>query len=250
MGKRRADREEAGEVVVVGAQAIVHPGSHPRPHECVAAGVELEDGAAMGGVGAVARVEKADVVDMPGDMREKLADMDSALAILAELPRRPEKIAGGGELDSRLLERQFLAVVGLELRLVVEGVDLRRPPLHEHEDHPLGARRHPVSGVGRREGCGRFASEERLCGKPTKPGATSAEHPPTAHRRATVAGVGVDGEHRRRDPFSADGGVSARTKTRCRRGAPGRPPSRPEALGPPPPRHRPRAPPRGRARPR
>ena len=204
----------------------------------------------MGGVGAVAGVQEADVVDMPGDMGKELADVDPALAIFAELPRRPEQIAGGGELDARLLERQFLAVVGLELRLVVEGVDLRRPPLHEHEDHPFGPRRHPIRGVGRSEGSGRFAGEERLRGKPTKPGPTSAKHPPTAHRRATVAGVGVDGEHRRRDPFGADGGVSEQTKTHSRPGAPGRPPSRPEASAPPPPRHRPQAPPRGRARPR
>ena len=204
----------------------------------------------MGGVGAVAGVQETDVIDMPGDMGKELADMDPALAILAELPRRPEKIAGGGKLDPRLLERQLLTVVGLKLRLVVEGVDLRRPPLHEHEDHALGTGRDAIGGVGSCESPGRFAGEERLRGKPTKPGATSAEHPPTAHRRATVAGAGVDGEHRRRDPFYADGGVSARTKTHCRPGAPGRPPSRPAALAPPPPRHRPRAPPRGRAPPR
>ena len=31
-----------------------------------------------------------------------------------------------------------LAVVALEQRLVVERIDVRRPPLHEQEDDPLG----------------------------------------------------------------------------------------------------------------
>ena len=61
-----------------------------------------------------------------------------ALAVPPELPGGGEELAGPIELDPRLLEREGLAVVALEQRLVVEGVDLRRPAAHEEEDDPLG----------------------------------------------------------------------------------------------------------------
>ena len=56
-------------------------------------------------------MDEADVVDVPGDVREQLADFDAALAVLAELPGRLQQVAGLGELHARLGERQRLAVV-------------------------------------------------------------------------------------------------------------------------------------------
>ena len=86
MGERRADGEKAWQVFILGAQAVVHPGPHPRPHKGVAAGVELQRRPAVGGIGAMHAMQETDVVDMPGHMREELADRAAALAILPKLP--------------------------------------------------------------------------------------------------------------------------------------------------------------------
>ena len=60
------------------------------------------------------------------------------LAVLGELPRRGEQVAGLGPFELRLLERQRLAVVGCQARLGIEQIDVRRPAGHVEEDDPLG----------------------------------------------------------------------------------------------------------------
>ena len=87
MGQRRADGDEAGQVRVLGAQAVGDPRAHAGPDEVVAAGVQLEQRAAVGRVGAVDRVDDAEVVHARGHVREQLADPEAALAVLPELPR-------------------------------------------------------------------------------------------------------------------------------------------------------------------
>ena len=84
-----------------------------------------------------------------------------ALAVLPELPGRAEQRPGLGELDAGLRERQGLAVVALEQRLVVERVDVRRPPLHEQEDDPLGPGRRSAAGAG--------PAGPRACGPTRRP---------------------------------------------------------------------------------
>ena len=77
---------------------------------------------------------------MSGQVREKLADRDAALAVLLEFERRAQQVAGLARNDARLGERQGLAVVAIEERLVIEGVDLRGAAMHEQEDDALGPR--------------------------------------------------------------------------------------------------------------
>ena len=65
----------------------------------------------------------------------------AALPVLLELPGR---LAAGcrSRLETTFgsRERQRLAVVALEQRLVIEGIHLRRAAVHEQEDHALGPR--------------------------------------------------------------------------------------------------------------
>ena len=69
-----------------------------------------------------------------------VADLDAALAALAEFERRFETIGGFGANELGLLERQRFAVVGGEDRLGVEEIDVRRAAGHEQEDDALGLR--------------------------------------------------------------------------------------------------------------
>ena len=73
-----------------------------------------------------------------------------AVADLAQLPRRLQEVAALGELHLAFREGERLAIVFLELRLVVEEVDVRRATVHEEEDHALGAGRE----LGRKLSCG------------------------------------------------------------------------------------------------
>src|SRR5262249_18510340 len=61
-------------------------------------------------------------------------DPQAAPAMLRELPRRGEQLAGAAPAVF-----DGLAVVGGELRLVVERVHVRRTAAHAHEDDVLGA---------------------------------------------------------------------------------------------------------------
>ena len=78
----------------------------------------------------------AQVVGALGDMREDLADLQAALAMLGELERRHHQAAGLAlGLDAG--GRRLLAVVLRQIRLGVEGVDLRRAAVHEEMDELL-----------------------------------------------------------------------------------------------------------------
>ena len=78
----------------------------------------------------------AQLVGVLGQLGEQLGDPQAALAVLAETPRRAQQLGrwARGPADR-------LAVVGGQLRLVVEGIDVRRPALHAQEDDALRPRR-------------------------------------------------------------------------------------------------------------
>ena len=137
----RADGDESRQVLILGPEPVSDPRTHARPDERIAAGVEFQQGSPVPRVGPVHRVDHAEVVHAPGQMREQLADRDPALAVLPEPERRAEQIPRLARHHPRLGERQGLAVVALQERLMVERVDLRRPAVHEQEDDPLRAGR-------------------------------------------------------------------------------------------------------------
>ena len=88
VGEGGADGDEAGEVFVFGAEAVEDPGAHAGADLGVAAGVEFEEGAAVGGVAAVHGADDAQFIGALGDVGEEVADGEAALAVLAELPGR------------------------------------------------------------------------------------------------------------------------------------------------------------------
>ena len=75
-----------------------------------------------------------------GGVREQLADLDAALAVLLELERRGERGAGLA-LGRQVRHRQGLAGVFVQRRLGVERIDVGGPAVHEQVDDALGLRR-------------------------------------------------------------------------------------------------------------
>ncbi len=139
--ERGADGDEPGQVFVLRAEAVGDPRAHARPHLGVAAGVQLEQRAAVRGIGAVHRAQDAKVVHVLRHVREEFAHRQPALAVLLEPPRRLQQFARLRKLHPRLLERIRFSVVALEQRLRIEGVHVARPAFHEEEHDALRPRR-------------------------------------------------------------------------------------------------------------
>ena len=84
------------------------------------------------------RMEEGNIVDMLGEMREEGRDLLPTRPVGGELPFRPHdpSLALRAAAPLRLhLDR--LAIEIVELRLVVEGVDMAGAAVHEEEDHAL-----------------------------------------------------------------------------------------------------------------
>jgi len=84
------------------------------------------------------RMEKGDIVNMLREMWKEGRDLLATLPVGGELPLRPHdpSLALLAAAPLRLhLDR--LAVEVVELRLVIEGIDMARAAIHEQEDHAL-----------------------------------------------------------------------------------------------------------------
>lgn len=75
----------------------------------------------------------SDVVDGLSHVRKQLADFDATFTVLAKLKRRLERRVRLA-FRSRQLERQLLAVILGQHRFRIEGIDMRRPTVHEQVD--------------------------------------------------------------------------------------------------------------------
>ena len=80
LGEVLADRDVAGDVLVLGPEPVRDPRPQARPDERVAPGVPLQHGPAVPRVRAVHRVDHAEVVDAAGDLGEERADPASRSA--------------------------------------------------------------------------------------------------------------------------------------------------------------------------
>ena len=127
---RRGDGDEAGEVFIFRTEAVERPRAEAGADELRAARVHLDVRLRM--IRDVGRhaAQHADVVGVLGDICEDLGDPLPALAVLREFERRCEQLSFFAGL----------AAVGLELRLVVERVHVRRAALHREEDDALRLR--------------------------------------------------------------------------------------------------------------
>ena len=181
---RRAEGDEAGKVLVLGAQAVKHPGTHRRPHELEAAGVQLEKTLRMRRHGGVHAIEQAEVVGVAGEFWEQLGNPQATLTVLLEFPRRRHEFAVA-ELG------QLLALVAGECRLVVEGVNVRWAAAHAAEDHALGLGQEVrASGGERRAGRGLRGAHPGK-GHVAEAGRETAEHVAARQQIAVVAAGAV-----------------------------------------------------------
>src|SRR5437773_1967297 len=74
-----------------------------------------------------------------GDVREEVGDVLTALAVLFELPLRPDDAAFVlVPAAAEGFDGDRLAVERVELRFVVEGIDVAGPAVAEDEDDRLG----------------------------------------------------------------------------------------------------------------
>ena len=134
--------DEAGQVLVLGAQAVGDPGAHAGPAGPRRAGVEQQLG---GGVVELVGVHRPDHAQLVGDLvqvRHARRTSTCRSCRAGELARRAEQLGRpGGEREPLPLEELVgagLAVVLDQLRLVVEQVEVRRRAGHVQVDHPLG----------------------------------------------------------------------------------------------------------------
>ena len=118
MAERRLDGDEAGQVLILGSEPVQDPRAHARAFELEHAGVELQQRGAMIHAIADHGADYAEVVDAGGDVGEKVADRDAALAVLLELPGRFHQSADIVFAEGQAaLEGDGLAVVFVEARL-------------------------------------------------------------------------------------------------------------------------------------
>ncbi len=155
----RTHGDEAGQVLVVAAQAVGHPRTHARPNLPGFAAVHQQQRRLVIGHVGVHRANDADVVDAAGGVREQVAHLDTGLAVSLKLERRGEGGAGlafGAEVGAR----QQFAGVFRQRRLGIERIDVRRAAVHKQVDDALGLaekvrplgceRRRGTAGIGRR----------------------------------------------------------------------------------------------------
>ena len=129
----RAEGDQAGEVLVLGSKAVEHPRAHRGPGKLEDPRVQLEKRLGMVREVGLHAIDDAEGVGMLGDLGKQVRDPEAALAVLLEFPGRSEQLGGGG---LSLADR--FAGVARELRLVVEGIDVRRATFHAEEDDPPG----------------------------------------------------------------------------------------------------------------
>ena len=186
VGQVRREHDERRQVLVHRPQAVAHPRADARPGERHRAGVDAERGLEVVGVVVAHRADQAQVVGTLGDVREQLADPQAGLAALLELPLRPLEVllrrpgcSGRTPRASCCRHLVRLVVVGDQLRLVVERIDVRHAAAHVQEDDPLRPRR--KCGGLRRERIGRrLHRASAASSSDTMPGSSS--DPPTSER--------------------------------------------------------------------
>ncbi len=130
--------DEAGEILVDAPEPVVDPRAEAGGARLDLAGVHLEHRRAMNRRVGRHRMEEGDIVDMLRELRKECRDLLPTLPVGRELPLRPHDpsltLLAAASLRLHL---DRLAVEIVELRLVVEGVDMAGAAVHEEEDHAL-----------------------------------------------------------------------------------------------------------------
>ena len=140
------DQHDKRRQVLAGvAQAVMQPGADRGPAGQLRAGLEKRDGRAVVDRLGEHRADDAQVVGDLCGVRQQFADPRAALAMLLELigranHRQARLVAthAGEPLALPHAVGQFLAVVLVQQRLVIEQINLRRRAGLKEEDHPFG----------------------------------------------------------------------------------------------------------------
>ena len=133
------DRQEAGEVLIFGAEPIRNPRAEAGADEGVGTGVEFEQGAPVSFVGAVDGFDDTEIVGAGPDEGKEVTDHGAAFGAGAEFPGRFSEVGGFGKLDAGFFEGQGFSVIADEGGFVVEGIDVGGTAVHEEKDDAFGA---------------------------------------------------------------------------------------------------------------
>jgi hypothetical protein len=101
--------------------------------------MDFEERSTMRRVAPVERSQHAQSIGVLCDVREQFADAEATLAMLMKSPWGFEEISLLGEHHSGQFERGRFAIIALEQRFWIKGIDVGRPTFHKHEDDSLGA---------------------------------------------------------------------------------------------------------------
>ena len=135
--------DEAGQVLALGAEAVVDPRPHARVAGLNRAALHLEQGRAVIVARAVHRADHAQVVGVGGEAREEVGDVDAALTVLADAERalHCRAVAASHERVFAAIDGDLSAVETIERRLRIEQIDVARAAVHVEEDDALRLRR-------------------------------------------------------------------------------------------------------------
>ena len=138
---RVGQHDERRHVTILRAQAIGRPGTEAGFAHENRAGVHLVHRLRMVHAVAVATAQHANVIRVPGDVREEVADLEAGLAARAKrLDRAKQRIARDFAARHHLAKtaRQRLAGVLGQVRLGIEQIHVARPAVHEQPNDTLG----------------------------------------------------------------------------------------------------------------
>src|SRR2546428_285214 len=92
-GCGRADGDEARQVLIFSSQTIQNPRAHAGPNLVFRAGVQLHNRLPVRLAVCVQAADDAEIIRKVGHLGKQAADLDAAVAMLFELPRRREQFA-------------------------------------------------------------------------------------------------------------------------------------------------------------
>ncbi len=139
IGRKRRDHHERRQVLILSPQAVADPRAHAGPGKSERAGVHAQRGFVMIGMVRRHRADHAQVVDHAADVGKEVAHLDARLAVRLELPLRCLEIElVRTALPLPVVDSQLFAMIGKQLGLGIERVDVRYAAGHVQENDILG----------------------------------------------------------------------------------------------------------------
>ena len=140
----RDHHDEVRQVRVFAAETIAQPRAQAGAPRLLAAGLQEGNGRIVVDGFGVHRFDESDVIDDGGRLREQFAEPRPRLTMLLKIEDRRgagERLLPGGHAGDTLPHAdrigEFGAVQFLQLRLVIEQVDVRWPTRHDQPDDPF-----------------------------------------------------------------------------------------------------------------